>query len=375
MWKRLIVAAVVLTVIFGGVIGFKLYKQAMIRDYLANMGLPSVPLNATVADSLTWDHRLAAIGSLRAQAGVDIRSEVGGVIRRVHVGSRDAVQEGDLLVELDDAIEQATLKGARARLVKVQRDFQRDQSLFERGLISEDQFDGSRSEFESAAALVEQTEATIDKKALQAPFSGTVGIHNLAEGHYLEAGDIVVTLQALDKLYLDLNLSEKELENLSPGQRVIFRVPSHGEREFEGTIRFVDVVVQTTTRNVLVRAEVDNSHGLLLPGMFASATIVLDEARDVVVLPREAVAFSLYGETVFVLEPADDPDASSDWVARRQAVTTGEVRGDLIEVIGLEAGQIVARDTQHRLLEGTPVEIHNPEVLERLPGERGRESN
>src|SRR5690625_5213101 len=109
--------------------------------------------------------------------------------------------------------------------------------------------------------------------------------------------------------------------------------------------------------------------------MFASATIVLDEARDVVVLPREAVAFSLYGETVFVLEPADDPDASSDWVARRQAVTTGEVRGDLIEVIGLEAGQIVARDTQHRLLEGTPVEIHNPEVLERLPGERGRESN
>ena len=85
MWKRLIVAAVVLTVIFGGVIGFKLYKQAMIRDYLANMGLPAVPLNAVVAESAIWDQRLAAIGSLRAQAGVDIRSEVGGVIRRLHV--------------------------------------------------------------------------------------------------------------------------------------------------------------------------------------------------------------------------------------------------------------------------------------------------
>lgn len=372
MLKRLIVAAVLLTVVFGGVIGFKLYKRAMIQDYLANMGLPAVPLNAAVAERAVWDHRLAAIGSLRAQSGVDIRSEVGGVIRRLHVESRDAISEGDLLVELDDAIEQAILKGARARLVKVERDFQRDQSLFERGLISEDQFDGSRSEFESAEALVEQTQATIAKKALRAPFSGTVGIHNLAAGHYLEPGDIVVSLQALDKLYLDLNLSEKELENLRPGQRVIFSVPSHGEREFEGVIRFVDVVVQTTTRNVLVRAEVDNSDGLLLPGMFASAVIVLDEARDVVTLPRAAVAFSLYGETVFVLEPASDPNASGDWVARRQTVTSGEVRGTTIEVTGLQAGEIIARDTQHRLLEGTPVVIHNPEVL---PADRGRESD
>lgn len=372
MLKRLSVAIVILAVTFGGVIGFKLYKQALIRQYLANMGLPSVPLNAAVAESALWDLRLAAIGSLRAQAGVDIRSEVSGVIRRVHVESRDAVSAGDLLVELDDTIEQATLKGARARLVKVERDFQRDRSLFERSLISEDQFDGSRSEFESAEALVEQTEATIDKKTLRAPFSGTVGIHNLAEGHYLEAGDIVVTLQALDKLYLDLNLSEKELENLRPGQRVIFNVPSHGEREFEGIVRFVDVVVQTTTRNVLVRAEVDNSEGLLLPGMFASAIIVLDEARDVITLPREAVAFSLYGETVFVLEPVSDADSSSGWVARRQTVTSGEVRGARIAVEGVQLGQVVARDTQHRLLEGTPVLIHNSDVL---PADHRREGD
>lgn len=364
MFKRFVLAIVLLVVIFGGVIGFKLYKQAMVREYLANMGLPAVHLNAVVAQTAVWDQRLAAIGSLRARHGIDIRSELGGVIRQVHVESRQAVAAGDLLVELDDTIEQATLKSAKARLVKVQRDFQRDASLFERGLISEDQFDSSRSELESAEALVEQTEATIDKKAIRASFAGTVGIHNLAEGHYLESGDIVVSLQALDTLYLDLNLPEKELERLRPGQRVIFKVPSHGEREFEGESRFVDVVIQTTTRNVLVRAEVDNADSLLLPGMFASATVVLDEAREVVLLPREAVAFSLYGETVFLLEQSDVPGLASDWVARRQVVSTGEVRGEWVAVDGLDVGRIIARDTQHRLLEGTPVVIENPDVLE-----------
>ncbi len=363
MLKRSLLAVVVLAVVFGGVIGFKLFKQAMIRDHLANMGMPAVHLNAAVAEAAVWDQRLAAIGSLRARAGIDVRSELGGVIRRLHVQSRQSVAQGDVLVELDDTIEQATLRSARARLLKVQRDFERDRSLFERNLISEDQFDGSRSEFEAAEALVEQTQATIAKKTIRAPFDGTVGIHNLAEGHYLEPGDIVMGLQALDQLYLDLNLPAKELERLQPGQRVVFRVPSHGEREFVGEIRFVDVVVQTTTRNVLIRAEVDNSDGLLLPGMFASATVILDEARDVVTLPREAVAFSLYGETVYVLERGTDEAQDGDWVARRRVVSTDELRDGLVAVNGVEPGQVVARDTQHRLLEGTPVAVANPEVL------------
>ncbi len=361
MKKRFFLAALLLTVVFGGAIGFKLYKQAMIRDYLATHGNPAIPLRATVSRSETWDQRLPAIGSLRARHGIEIRSEVSAVIKHIEVGSRDRVEAGDLLVQLDDTVERATLKSARVRLERARSNFKRDSALFERSLLSEEQFEESRTELQSAEALVEETEGIIDRKTIRAPFSGTVGIHNLSKGQYLEQGDEIVTLQALDTLYLDFSLPEKELERLHPGQRVEFRVPTHAAKSFWGELRFVDVRVETTTRNVLARALVDNPGHKLLPGMFASISVILDESRDLVTVPRQAVAFSLYGETVYLLE--HDPDQAGQWRARRRAVSSGEVRGDRIAVDGIPAGAALALDTQNRLLEGSPVTIVNPEVL------------
>jgi len=125
-------------------------------------------------------------------------------------------------------------------------------------------------------------------------------------------------------------------------------------------IRFIDVLVQATTRNVLVRAEVENPQHELLPGMFADATIVLNQSFDVVTLPRTAVAFTLYGETVFLLREDTDPDTNTKgWKAYRHPVKSGETRDGRLAVTGLDAGQLVALDTQHRLLDGSPVEIEN----------------
>lgn len=362
MFKRFVIAAMVLALLFGGTIGFKLYKRSLIKDHLAAAARQPVYLTGVRALAATWDRRLAATGALRARHGVDIRSEVDGVVRRVFVNSRQLVGEGDVLVELDATVEKADLKSARASLEKARLDFERDRLLFDRKLIPASRLDASRAEFESAEALTEQIQGIIARKIIKAPFAGTLGIHDLAEGQYLETGDTLVSLQALDRLYLDLYLPEKELQGLHPGQRVVFRVPGHGAREFTSEVRFVDVIVQTETRNVLVRAEVENRDRRLLPGMFADAEIILDEARDVVVVPRQAVAFSLYGETIYLLEPAGRaPDQS--WTAHRKTVKTGEVRGDSIVVSGVAAGQMIALDSQHRLLEGTPVVIENLEKL------------
>jgi membrane fusion protein (multidrug efflux system) len=360
MLKRLLLTSLVLALVFGGVIGFKLFKQSMIADYLSKMGTPPVNLNAAVAESATWPQHLAAIGSLRARRGIDIRSEADGVIRKLYIQPGQLVKTGDLLVELDDTVDRATLKSADVRLEKARRNFERDKALFEKALASKDQFENSRSEFESAEAFVEETQGTIDKKSIRAPFNSSIGIHNLAEGHYLSKGDKVVSLQDLDSLYLDMKLPEKELEELRLGQQVIFSVPSHPGRTFSGVIRFIDVQVQATTRNVMVRAEVDNPQHELLPGMFADATIVLEQSREVVTLPRTAVAFTLYGETVYLLQQETDADkGTTSWKASRKPVKSGETRDGRLAVTGIEAGQMVALDTQHRLLEGSPVEIQN----------------
>lgn len=379
MKKRLVIMAVVLTVIFGGAIGFKLLKREMIRDYLANMGTPTVPLNAARVTPATWEERLPAIGSLRARQGIEIRSEASGVIDGVHVESGQQVKAGDLIVTMDDEVEQATLKSAKVRLAKARRDFKRDQSLYERELLSEGEFENSRSEVESAEAMAEETQGIIFRKSIRAPFDGTVGIHSLAEGHYLAPGDEVVTLQALNTLYLDMMLPEKELERLSVGQQVSFTVPSRGDTQFKGEVRFIDARIQSSSRNILVRAEVDNAEGYLLPGMFADATIHLGQVKEVLTVPREAVAYSLYGETIYVLEQkteaadkkdqeggeqqGEEQDSQPKWFATRRQVSTGEVRGEVVALEGVQAGDLVARDTQNRLLGGTPVSIENLESL------------
>lgn len=371
MLKRFILAIAILGIGFGGVIGFNLYKQSAITAYLSSQGAPPIYLNAVRTEKETWEQQLSAIGSLRAERGISIRSETDGVVKKIHFVSGQHVEAGELLVELDTTVDRATLKSATVRLEASRRDFERDRALFEKDLISEGQFEKSRSEYQSAEALVEQTEGIIDKKIIRAPFTSTAGIHNLAVGHYLAKGDNVVSLQALDTLYLDMNLPENELEKLKIGQRVVFTVPSHGEREFSGEVRFIDVQVQATTRNILVRALVDNSQRDLLPGMFASADIKLAETVEYVTVPRDAVAFSLYGETVYVLRKQQTDQGRTAWTAHRLSVTSGEVRGSRIAISGLEAGQLIALDSQHRLLEGSPVAIANSEALGLPPMESG----
>ncbi len=360
MLKRFILTSILLALGFGGVIGFKLFKQSMIADYLSNLGTPPVYLNAAMAETEAWPQHLSAIGSLRARRGIDIRSEVDGVIRKLHIEPGQWIAAGELLVELDDTVDRATLKSADVRLQKARRDFERDRALFERELVSEDQFESSRSEFESAEAMVEETQGIIAKKNIRAPFDSNIGIHSLAEGHYLSRGDALVSLQDLDTLYLDMKLPEKELEDLRLGQRVNFSVPSHPGRRYHGVIRYIDVQVQATTRNVLVRAEVDNPQHELLPGMFADVTVVLNQSHEVVTLPRTAVAFTLYGETVYILkEEAGGEDGTTVWTAHRQPVKSGETRDGRLAITGLAPGELVALDTQHRLLEGSPVVIEN----------------
>jgi len=360
MLKRLLLTFALLALVFGGVIGFKLFKQSMITDYLSSMGTPPVHLNAARAVAEEWPQHLAAIGSLRARRGIDIRSEADGVIRKLYIEPGQWIAAGELLVELDDTVDRATLKSATVRLQKARRDFERDRSLFERDLVSRDQFESSRTEFENAEAHVEETQGIIDKKSIRAPFDSNIGIHNLAVGHYLSKGDVVVALQDLDTLYLDMKLPEKELENVRLGQQVFFSVPSHPGHSYTGVIRYIDIQVQATTRNVLVRAVVDNPDHELLPGMFADATVVLNQSHDVVTLTRTAVAFTLYGETVFLLqEEKDSASATSSWKAHRKPVKSEETRDGRLAVDGLEAGQLVALDTQHRLLEGSLVVIEN----------------
>ena len=353
MTKRMILMLLFVAVLFGGIFGFKMFQAKMIGAYFANYKAPAVVVAADKSKAVRWNPYLSAIGTLSSRQGVELGVEVSGVVKDINFESGQEVKAGELLIQLDDAIEQADLKSFQAQLKLAQINFDRDKQLVEKRLASQDQYDKSQAELEQAMALVEQTRAIIDKKKLKAPFSGKLGILQVDPGEYITAGTTVASLQSLDKLHLDFSLPEKELPKLAIGQQIEFRVDAYREEIFKARLIALDSRIDPNTRTISVRAEVSNSDHRLIPGMFTEVTLVLEPAVDYVVVPQTAVIYSLYGEEVYVLSEGE----GDNLVAQRKSVTSGQVKNGWVIVDGLDAGVLVATDGQLKLSNGAEVVV------------------
>jgi len=353
MAKRMIIMLLFVAVLFGAIFGFKLFQAKMIGEYFANYKAPPVVVEAGESRRVSWNPYLTAIGTLSSLKGVDLGVEVDGVVNGIHFVSGEPVSSGDLLLTLDDSIEQANLKSYEAQLKLAKLNYDRDQQLIEKNLISRDQFDISEAEYESAMALTEQTRATIAKKKLKAPFAGNMGIVQVDLGEFVKSGTSIGSLQSLDELHLDFNLPEKDLPKLKAGQRIEFTVDAYQDRVFEARLIAIDSRVDPNTRTIAARALVNNSDHSLIPGMFAETSLVIEPAVEYIAVPETAVTYSLYGEEVYLLVPGD----GENLVAQRKTVTSGQTKDGLISVTGLDAGVLVATDGQIKLSNGAEVTI------------------
>ena len=322
-------------------------------------------MSAEYAREETWQPYLSAIGTLSAVNGVDLSGEVEGKVKAIHFQSGQFVKQGELLLEIDDEVEQANLKSFQARLKLAQLNFQRDEKLIQKRLTSQEQSDRSRAELDEVYALVEQTKATIAKKKIRAPFSGKVGIRRVNLGQYLSKGDALTTLQAMDAFYLDFSLPEQDYTQIYLDQELIFSVDAYPGETFKARVKALNAKVDASTRNILVRAQFDNSQGLLLPGMFAAVKLMLKQNDRVVTLPQTAVTYSLYGESVFkVNQQGADEKGAPQLIAQRVSIVSGDARGDRVAIkSGVAAGDLIVIDGQVKLKNGTTIALANSEAL------------
>ena len=187
-------------------------------------------------------------------------------------------------------------------------------------------------------------------------------------GDYIAAGTPIATLQDLTTLYVDFFLAEQHVPLLKLGQRVQLQVAAYPGERFEGVISALNPKVETTTRNVQVRAELGNPDGRLLPGMFADLQVLLPTETAQVVVPETAITYTLYGNSVLLVTEGTPPEGvSSDepyLVVERRFVTTGERRDGLTVVLdGLEGGEQVITAGQLKLDSGTHVAIGESRTL------------
>ena len=352
MFVRLLLVLLSLLALIGGLAWIK-YVQIQSGMAMLSQPMPAPIVAATRVRETRWEPKLESVGTVQAVHGVEVSNQVAGQVKEILFESGATVKAGDVLVRLDVDVDQADLEGLKAaeRLAEIK--LVRNRSLLKDRAVSQGDFDELSAQLDQARALVKAKQATIEKMVIRAPFAGQLGIRAANLGQFLPEGTPVVPLQALDPVYVDYALPERELSKISAGQGVRLRVGAYPDRTFEGTILAVSPSIDRGTRNVKVRAELKNPDLKLRPGMFARVSTLLPEQERVLTLPRESISFNTYGDSVFLIEEKD----GKTLVQRRQ-IDTGAVRGDEVAVLdGLKAGDRVVSAGQVKLTNGQEVQI------------------
>lgn len=362
--RMLIMLGVVVIVVLalGGYKAFSVYKQ--IQQFTA----PKPPVNVSVAvvEARPWQNRLPAIGSLKALQGVNLSLEVAGTVKALQFESGQKVKVGQPLLQLDSDVEKALLGTAEADLGLAQVDYARGSKLVGDAAISRGDFDKLAATQKKAAATVAQLNASLAKKRILAPFSGTIGIRQVDVGDYLASGTVIATLQDLSSLYADFFVPEQVLPKLTIGQQVQVTVGAYPNETFNASISAINPKVEDATRNVLVRATLPNPDGKLLPGMFTNLQVILGKDSQELVVPESTITYTLYGNSVYVITPKKTADGQPEkndkgqpqLMVERRFVETGERRGGLVIIRkGLKVGEQVVTGGQLKLDNGMAVAI------------------
>ena len=363
MKKKIFLALIGVLVVAGLLAGIKALQISRMVDQSAQFRPPPEPVTTVEVTGNSWESLLSAVGSLTAVQGVTVAAELPGKVVHIAFQPGMKVAAGDLLVRQDTTAEEALLPGAEAAVALARTSLNRTRELLADQAVSQAEMDRAVAGYQQALSEAESLRATIAKKTIRAPFAGRLGIRQVNLGQILEAGNEIVTLQALDPIFVDFLLPQQQLSQLKTGLTV--RVTSNAllGKVIEGQITTINPKVEETTRNIKVQATIRNTEEQLRPGMYVDVKIVLPVAKDVLVIPVTAVLYAPYSDSVFIVE--DDAGQAKDGqeagkVLRQQFVRLGEKRGDFVEVVsGLQAGETVVTTGVFKLRNGQAVVIDN----------------
>jgi membrane fusion protein (multidrug efflux system) len=301
---------------------------------------------------------------LRAVRGADLAAQTSGVVDTIHIESGIEVPAGAVLLTLrpyDDPAKLAQLQ-AQAELAAIT--LKRDQEQLAAQAISQATVDSDTSSLKSARAQVAAQQALIEEKTVRAPFAGQLGIRQVDQGQYLGAGTTVVTLQALDPIFIDFYVPQQTLSFMKVGQTVGATVDTYPGVTFGGKITSINSKVDAASRNVQARASFANADRRLVPGMYANVQIDNGSATTQITLPQSAITYNPYGDTVYVVQKnGTDDKGNPKLTALQRFVQLGETRGDQIAVkSGVAAGEEVITAGQMKLRNGAPIVINNQVV-------------
>jgi len=364
MIKRMLIMLVLVGATLFGVFGFKGFVDGKIKEAMSGMGNMPQTVSTTVAQVTDWQQQVEAVGSLRAVNGADLSLELAGVVDKIEFDSGQDVQAGQVLLRLRNDDDVAKLESLEALAKLAQITYDRDVKQLKAQAVSQAVIDSDAANLKNSQALAEQQRSIVDKKVLKAPFAGHLGLRQVDLGQYLAPGTVIVTLQSLTPIYADFTLPQQALDKINVGQAVTARADTYPGKTFEGKITAINPKVDLATRNVQVRALLDNPEKLLTPGMFVTVDAVTGQPEKLVTLPQAAISYNSYGSLVYVVEEkGKGPDGKPHLIAQQTFVAVGATRGDQVSITkGLKEGVTVVTSGQVKLRNGVSVVVNNTVV-------------
>jgi membrane fusion protein (multidrug efflux system) len=361
MVRPIVIVIVAAAVVLGAIFGFHLFVGKMIKQGMAKGAAAPQTVATATAQMSSWQNQTLAVGSVRAVRGADLAAQAAGVVDVINFDSGNDVAAGATLLRLKPNDDPAKLLQLQAAAELAQQTYKRDLEQLAAQAVSQAAVDSDISTLKSAKAQVVAQQALIEEKFVRAPFAGRLGIRQVDIGQYLAAGTTVVTLQALDSVYVDFYVPQQALARVKNGQAVTAVLDAYPGQRFTGAITSINSKVDSASRNVQMRASFANPDHKLIPGMYASVLIDNGDARPQITLPQSAITYNPYGDTVFLVEHrGTDADGKAAAVVQQRFVKLGATRGDQVAVeSGLQAGDVVVSAGQLKLHNGTAVVVDN----------------
>ena len=361
MIKKIIIAGIAVSLLVIVIVLVKLGQFSAMGEAASKMTFPPETVTASTASEDQWEQFIPATASVSPVQGVLVSAEAGGRVTKIKFDSDDNVKEGQVLVQLDTSSENAQLASNEASAAQARADLKRVRSLIAKNLISEDAVDRAATNVKETEAQVAVIKASLDKKTIRAAFSGRLGIRHVNQGQILSIGDPIVALQMLNRVYVDFSVPQQKMLQIARDMKVRVKSDATPDDVLNGEITAVNLEVDTLTRNVQVRAVVENPDEKLRTGMFVNVELILPDTLNVLPIPATAVLYAPFGNSVFVIDEKKNAETGeTQKVLRQQFVILGQARGDYVDVTdGLKNGETVVTSGVFKLRSGLQVVIDN----------------
>ena len=306
-----------------------------------------LPVETAQAVVVPLRNELSATGTLISNESVVIAAEIAGKVTQTSFHDGQKVVEGQILLQLDQAILLAERDRAQASFNLSETNIKRAESLLQEQAISQRERDEAHAQWRLNEASLRLAEAQLEKTVIRAPFSGLLGLRRVSVGEYLQPGKTIVNLDDIDPIKVDFRVPEVFAHQLKIGQKIQMSVDAVPGKLFSGQIVAIDPQVDVNGRSVLLRAKVEQQDGPLRPGMFARVNLILEERPNALVIPEQALIPKGDQQTVFKVVDGKVVAAN---------VTTGlRTRGQVEIIQGLDAGETVITAGHIKVRPGMPV--------------------